>query len=108
MKKLIDYDPLTKTSVFHEYDHASKKMFIETVQDTSAYIEKNKRLANDPEYKRKGIKNDLYHYASVPNSVLLEWKTKYGLDPFVEDDLPKIDKLLQSNEYRHLRTVDRL
>lgn len=40
------------------------------------------RLRNDPEYARRGIKNEMQHVASIPNHVYMEWRTKYGFDMF--------------------------
>ena len=107
-KKLLSYDPLSKTAEWHHYDHSSKKTFIKTVQDCEGIIEANKRKQNSHNTSRFSKKNDYYHFASVPNTVLVEWKKKYNIDWNNKDDLPKIEKLLQSNEYRYLRTVDRI
>lgn len=109
-KRLLSYDPLTKTTSWHDYDHSTKTTFITESQDVSAILKNNESLRNDGEYKRHGIKEDLYHYARVPNSVIVEWKQKYGVDGFStkEDDLKKIDKLLSSPDYKYLRTVNRI
>jgi len=105
-KRLVDYDPLTKTATYHDYDHGTGKTFIQQVQDCKHILERNKRKQNDSIHA--GRKDDWYHFASVPNQVIMEWKSKYNLDIFNEDDLPKIEKLLQSREYMYLRTVNRI
>lgn len=105
-KRLMDYDPLTKTATYHDYDHGTGKTYITEVQDCTAILERNKRMQNDSLHM--GKKGDWYHFASVPNQVIMEWKTKHNLDVFNEDDLPKIEKLLQSREYMYLRTVNRI
>lgn len=107
-KRLIEYDPLTRTGTYHDYDHSSKKTIITTEQDVQAILESNKQMANDSSYKRQGIKDDWYHFARVPNNVLLEIMEKHHIDIFNKDDLPKFEKVLASNEYRYLRTVDRI
>ena len=107
MKKLLDYDPLTKTSTFHEYDHSTGKTQIETVQDVRGILDHNKRLANDRSYKQRGMKEDYYHFATVPNVVLMEMMEKHRLDWRRNEDLPMIEKLL-SRDYKKLLTVDKI
>jgi hypothetical protein len=107
-RKLLDYDPLTKTAEWHFYDEMSKKTYIKTVQDVEPILETNKRKQNSLNASRFIKKDDMYHFASVPNSVLLEWKQKYNIDWNRKEDLPKIEKLLMSSEYKYLRTVDRI
>jgi len=108
MKRLLSYDPVTGIRTFHEYDHSSKKTFIETTQDVEAILKRNKDLQSMPEYRQGGYNQDLMHYATVPCTVLLEWKDKYNLDFNKKEDLPGIERLLQSNEYKYLRVVDRI
>lgn len=105
--RILDYDPLTKTKTIHHYDSNTDKTHIETVQDVSSYLERCKRLANDTGYKRQGIKDDWYHFASVPNTVLVDLKAKYNLDWTNKDDLPKIEKVIQ-RDYKALLTVNRI
>jgi len=106
-KRLVGHDPLTKTSTYHLYDSSTDKTHIETVQDVSGFLKRNKALANDSNYKRQGIKKDWYHFATVPNVVLMELKNKYGLDYEQKDDLPKIERILQ-RDYKYLLTVDKI
>lgn len=107
-KRLLDYDPTTKTTTWHDYDHSNRKTYIITEQDCEGIVEANKRKQNSHNTSQFSKKADYYHFASVPNTVLMEWKTKHGVDWNNKDDLPKIERLLQSNEYRYLRTVDRI
>ena len=106
-KQLLEYDPITKTKVWHDYDHSDKKTRIITEQDCAPILNFTKAMQNTPEYREQGYKKDMMHFARVPNNVIVEWKQKYNLDPFKNEDLPKIEKLLQS-DYKHLRTVDRI
>ena len=105
-KQLLEYDPITKTSTWFEGDgHNGFK--IAQSQDVQAILDRNKRLANDTNYKRQGIKNDMYHFATVPVTVLHELLTKYGLDWNKDEDLPKIEKVLK-RDYKALLTVDKI
>lgn len=111
-KRLIDYDPLTKTSIYHSYDDLTKETVIEEIQDVSHYLEVNRNTQNHDvggggglnEYSRKGIKKSWWHVASVPNSVILKWKKEKGVDVFNKDHTQAIKKLLNDPEWRYLRT----
>lgn len=106
-KRLIEHDAFTGVSTFHEYDPSSDTTYIQHVQDVEGILKHNKRLANDSSYKRKGIKEDWYHFASVPNVVVLELKTKHNLDIFNPDDMKKIEQVLV-RDYKKLLTVDKI
>ena len=105
--RLFSYDPLTKTSVYHHYDHDSKKTYLETVQDVEGILKHCKTLANDSSYKRQGIKEEYYHFATVPNTVLLKIKAEHNLDYNKREDLPKIEVILK-RDYKKLLTVDKI
>lgn len=107
MKRLIDIDPLTNTKTYHHYDHDTGITRIEEVQDVQRFLDQCKALANDGDYKRKGIKEDYYHFARVPNSVLLELMQKYHLDYRRKEDLAKIEQVL-ARDYKKLLTVDKI
>ena len=105
-KELLEYDPHTKTRVWHDYDHSTRKTRIITEQDCEPILNLTKKLSNTPEYKSEGIKNNMMHFARVPNNVIVEWKQKYGIDNIFDSRFnKKIEKLL-SSDYKHLRTVD--
>lgn len=105
-KRLLEYDPLTKTSTFFEATGGGG-FKIAQEQDVSKILEQNKRLRNDGNYARQGIKNDMYHFATVPNVVLHEILIKYNLNWEDKNDLPKIEKILQ-RDYKYLLTVDKI
>lgn len=106
-KRLLEYDPVQRKRVWHDYDHLTKKTYIIEQRDVSPILNFTKAMQNMPEYRQAGYKQDMMHFARVPNEVIVEWQQKYNLSPFRNEDLPKIEKLLQS-EYKHLRTVSRI
>jgi hypothetical protein len=105
MNRLIDYDPVTGIQTFHEYSDG--KTHITEKQDVQGILDYTTRLANDSSYKSAGIKSDWYHFATVPNVVIMEIKEKYNLDVFKNEDMPKIEKVLQ-RDYKRLLTVNRI
>lgn len=116
MKRLIDYDPETLTAVWHDYDEASDKTFIYEVQDIEPIIKKNFDVQNHDgghgmglnDYSRKGIKESWWHVARIPTSIQLKWLKQYGVNLTLwgKDDwtTKKVKKLLNSPEWRYLRT----
>lgn len=103
-KRLISHNPHTGVSTWYQDGG-----IVAQSQDVAPYLERNKKLQNDPSYKAKMLKGDeYYHYATVPAAGLLDMKEKYGLDWRIKEHLPRIEKLLASREYAHFRTVDRI
>ena len=105
-KRLLSYDPVTKTHTWHDYDHSTKKTIIIESQDVESYLKKNK-MEQSMGWNESN-KQDYKKIASIPNSVIAKWKQELGLDVFNKDHLPKIEKLLQSSEYKYLRTCNRI
>lgn len=98
-RRLLDVDPEAGITTYHHYDEATETAAIETVQDTTPVLEINKAQQNEGFDKRR----DLWHAATIPAVVQLEWMTKYGVDLYNKDHWPAVKRLLNSNEYRHLR-----
>lgn len=105
-KKLLDYDSYTKTSTWFE-GGGDGSFKVHQSQDIESILRYTKALANNQQYKREGIKNDAYHFARVPNSILHEMLVKHGVNWMVNEDMPKIERLLQT-EYKHFLTVDKI
>ncbi len=91
----------------HEYDPVEDKTHVAQYQDAQPILDYTQALANMPEYKRAGIKQEWYHFATVPNNVIIELKEKHGLDIFNNDDLDKIEGVL-TRHYKKLLTVDKI
>ncbi len=105
LKKLLDYNPLTGESVTFEANAIEGKMRITHEQDVSAIIDGNKRLANNVDFSRRGIKNDMWHYATIPNVVAMKWLNEKGVDIFNKDHRKKVFALLNDPEYTYLKTT---
>lgn len=98
-KNLIDHDMDSGISTFQHYDEGEDSMTIETVQDVTPILERNKAQQNESFDKR----SDLWHAATIPAVVQLEWMTKFGVDLLNKDHFPAVKRLLNSSEYSHLR-----
>lgn len=108
MKRIIDYDPLTGVKTVFDYDFASDTTYVGTEQDVSVILEANKILQNMDEYTRGGIKNEWWHYATIPNVVIEKWRNELGVDVFNKDHEKKVFSLLNQPEYRYLKTTTKM
>lgn len=106
MKRLLEYDPVTKTKTWFEGDGYGG-FHIAQEQDVEGIINYCQALKNDSEYKKKGIKEDWYHFATIPNTILHEILIKHNLDFNRKEDMPKIESVIQT-EYPKLMTVNRI
>jgi hypothetical protein len=110
LKRLFDHDPVTGvTEIFH-YDHVTKDVHIETRQDVSPLIEQNKALQNDESYSQNGIKNEMWHFATIPIVVQLQWLQKYGPvnDPMKRGNEKLLFRLLNDPEWRYLKATNKI
>ena len=100
MRKLVDYDPFTKTFTYHHFDHDNKETVIETVQDTRPHVELSKALQNTDSWAY-GVKNSMAQYAHIPDSVLVTWKSM-GVDI---NDSKELFRMVNKPEYSYLKTT---
>lgn len=103
LRKLLDHNPLTGESVVFEADGA--KVTLTHEQNVESILDANKRLANDQSASRKGIKNEMWHYATIPNVVALKWKLELGVDIFDPSHRKAMFRLLNQPEYAYLKTT---
>lgn len=107
-KRLFSLDPAARTKTIHHFDEITGITHLETIQDVQPYLDRNKRLQNDTSYKDRGKKMEFMHIATIPNNVIIELKRDHGVDVFNKEDLPKLERLLMSREFKYLRTVDKI
>jgi hypothetical protein len=108
MKRLLDYNPLTGESVVFEdnQDGTFNLHHIQARAVVDAILDGNKEMANDKELTRRGIKKDWWKYATIPNVIIMKWKKELGVDIFDQNDRKKMFALLNSNDYKFLKTTD--
>jgi len=105
MKRLLDFNPLTGESVVFDYNEATDVLQLTHQQDVSRILDRNKELSVNTDRTKKQIKNDMVHYASIPNTLILKWKQELGVDVFDTKHRKKVFKLLNDPEYRYLKTT---
>ena len=109
-KRLLDRDPLTGIEEWFHYDHMTDSVHIETKQDVEPIIDGNKDLANDDEYSRDGIKNEMWHYASIPLVIQMKWLNEYGMNdwPLRPGNEKLLFRLLNSPDWKYLRCTGKI
>ena len=105
---MIDYDPFTGVTTSFDYDHASDTTLISSEQDVSTLLDANKRLQNDPDVWKSGVKNSWAQYASYPAIVIEKWMNEYGVNVFNKDHTKKVLELTNRPEYRYLKTTTKM
>ncbi len=103
MRRLLDYDPLTREAVYFEMKDGIATLH--QTQDVSHIIEANKMMANDDDYTKGGIKKDWWHYARIPNNLIFKWLKEEGIDVFNKDHKKKVFQKLNDPQYRHLKVT---
>lgn len=109
MKRLLSRDASGLEEWFH-YDNLTGDVHIETKQDVQANLDYTNRLRNDDDYTKKGIKNDMWHYAHIPPWVQVKWLNEYGLKnwPMLPENQKLLFKLINSPEWAYLKTTNKI
>jgi hypothetical protein len=68
----------------------------------------NDKYRNDPEYSKKGIKNDMWHYACVPNIIIERWMLEHGVNLFDKNHEAAVWRLINSPEYRRFKLTEKI
>jgi hypothetical protein len=106
MSRVLDFNPLTGERVLFDYDAHTDQMVLTHQQDVRRELAFAHAKATDDRATKHGIKNDLWHYARVPNIVIMEMKQKHGVDFFDRNHKKKVFQLLNT-EYAYCKTTDK-
>ena len=104
-RRLIATDPITGLMTWHEHDEATDTMTIGYSADSKPILERNKILQNDADFSKKGIKQEFWKYAEIPVEVQLHWLINKGVDINNRDHAKKMFELVNSPEYKYLKTT---
>jgi hypothetical protein len=101
MKREIDrHSGLVET--FHMDDEGN--IAFQMTADVEPAIEDNKRAISHGDGFTPS--RDMVRVASIPIAIQYEWIQKFGVDPLRKENEPLLKRLLNSNEYRYLRTSE--
>lgn len=99
-ERLLDYDPHTGMKTwFSSSDDDGGTWNLRYEQDVSPLLDANKEAQAESWDRR----SEMWHAASIPNVVLMEWITKHGIEYFNPNHKEGVKRLLNSDEYRYLR-----
>ena len=98
MKRKID-----SNQIFH-FHEPTKEFAIEHIQDIQPLVDSNKNLQENDHLMR----DELRLSARIPLTVYYVWKNKFGVDVFNPDHKEGVKRLLNSADYRYLKTTKRI
>ncbi len=104
-KRLVSIDPATGLQTWHDYDPLTDETTIGYAADSSSVIELNKAMQKDDQFTKDGIKREFWMYAQIPVEVQVDWLINKGVDILNRDHAKKVFELVNSPEYRHLKTT---
>ena len=109
-KYLIDKDPITGEECYAHFDEEGNVRIEHSASmaDVKRILEWNKAKANDEDATRKGMKDDWWHYARIPNIVALKWLNEHGVNIYDRNHQKAMFRLLNSPEYKYLKTTDKV
>lgn len=105
-KRILDFDPLTGVTNVFEYNSLTDVTTLMGYQDVEPILEMNNQLRNDADYSKKGIKNEMWHYAKIPN-IVQEALLRKGINMDNKDHAKKFFQVLES-EYPYLKTTTKV
>ena len=99
VRRLVEADPLTGLSTWHDHDEAAGTIAITYAQDVEPILDSNKAAAN----AAAGALGPLVHVASIPASVQMTWLIEKGVDVLDPDHRQAVARLLDDPEWRYLK-----
>jgi len=96
MKRLLDYDPLTKTTQYLHIDQVGKAV-IESIQDTTDILEFNQKAAALLDRKK-----DMWFVGSIPIQTCQKWAKESNTRVYSKEWMVVAKRRIQEREYRKL------
>lgn len=102
MAKFVDIDDRGVETYEDMYDG---KLQVHYRQDVEPILERNKMLRING-LTDKGIKQDMWLYASIPPVIILKLKFEYGIDIFNKDHMKKAIDVI-NRDFPYLKTTEK-
>ena len=103
MPILFDFDTETGMKTTFDFDPVRDQVFLTYEQDVSGFLDRMQTVRNDESYSAKGIKEDWWYYASIPEVVELDL-IKKGLSLHNPEHMKAIIKEINTN-YPYLKAT---
>lgn len=105
MPMLFDHNPDTGVTEYFDYDPINDTVSITASQDVTGFLDQMQAIRNAPEISQRGIKEDWWCYASIPEVVELELLKK-GLSLHNKDHFKAILREINTN-YPYLKRTEK-
>lgn len=104
MPILFDVDPDTGMQTYFDYDPINDQVGLTYQQDVTGFLDRLRAMRNE-KVTDAGIKEEWWHYASIPPVVEIELRNR-GLDLNNKDHMKDILKVINA-EFPYLKTTDK-
>lgn len=105
MSGLLDYNGATgEETIFHRYHDGSWS--VETRADITDVLDANKEQQNHGARPGAIEAPWLRHVARIPPVIIVKWLNEYGINFYDPDHEPAWRRLLNSSEWKWLKTTD--
>lgn len=103
-RRLLEYDASRGLRIDYE-DMKDGTFALHYSQDVEPLLDENKaKQSAGREYY--AADSEMWRVASVPVTVQYEWIKRYGVDPLKPEHQGLLKRLLNSNEWRYLKTAE--
>jgi len=93
------------TGITETFEATDEGFQIHTSQDCTPIVEANKAKQSMGRAYYAADK-DMWRVASIPISVQYKWLTEEGIDVWDQNHWPAVQRKLNSNEWRYLKTAE--
>lgn len=103
MPILFDYDAMTGVKTYFDYDPIKDQALLTYEQDVSGFLDRMNDIRNTPEISANGIKEEWWHYCSIPEVVEIDLMNR-GLYLHNKNHFKDIMKIINS-DYPYLKAT---
>ncbi len=98
-ERLLDHDSSTGLRTWFSTDDDGDTWRVRYEQDVSSSLDACKEAQAESWDRRE----DMWHAAHIPAVILMEWKTKHGVEAWNPNHKDGVRRLLDDPDYRYLR-----
>lgn len=103
-RRFLSFNPLSGLLTTTAFEDG--KNIIKYEQDVQAHWDVNAEYRANTERSRQGIKESFMHAAFVPDIVILDMKTRFGVDFYDRSQQKRVLQLLET-EYPKCKTTEK-
>lgn len=105
--RLLDLNPLTGEAVlFADHnDGTFELVHVQSNESVQSILDVNKRRANMTARSRRQRKENWWHYATIPNVILLRWNKEINGNILAKENAAELFKRLNMREHEYLRAT---